>query len=234
MSSGSRISTAAPSSDWLSSSQSSVAGENPNASCMAGGRLQQGRHRGEVLLEGVVEELPDLAGGGVGVEVDVERTAYGGPVGVGEPLGADRGERHRPLEFVHLQAPPPRTPTTTRASATSTATADHQLLPHTHLLFGTEWCETSRMPQRRDVVAAGAVVFRPGREVLLVHRPRYDDWSFPKGKLDPGELAAVAAVREVAEETGLHVRLGPPSPHQHYPVRRRGQDRPLLGGLAGR
>ena len=44
------------------------------------------------------------------------------------------------------------------------------------------------MPQRRDVVAAGAVVFRPGREVLLVHRPRYDDWSFPKGKLDPGEL----------------------------------------------
>lgn len=74
------------------------------------------------------------------------------------------------------------------------------------------------MPQRTDVVAAGVVVFRPGREVLLVHRPRYDDWSFPKGKLDPGELAAVAAVREVAEETGLHIRLGPPLTHQRYPV----------------
>jgi len=62
------------------------------------------------------------------------------------------------------------------------------------------------------------VVFRPGRQVLLVHRPRYDDWSFPKGKLDRGEHATAAAVREVAEETGLHVRLGPPLPDQHYPV----------------
>jgi 8-oxo-(d)GTP phosphatase len=79
------------------------------------------------------------------------------------------------------------------------------------------------MPQRNDVVAAGAVVFRPGRQVLLVHRPSYDDWSFPKGKLDPGEHAAVAAVREVAEETGLHVRLGPPLASQHYPVGARGK-----------
>ncbi len=79
------------------------------------------------------------------------------------------------------------------------------------------------MPQRTDVVAAGAVVFRPGREVLLVHRPRYDDWSFPKGKLDPGELAPVAAVREVAEETGLHVRLGPPLASQRYLVAGRGK-----------
>lgn len=71
-------------------------------------------------------------------------------------------------------------------------------------------------PQPRDVRAAGAVVFRPGREVLLVHRPRYDDWSFPKGKLDPGEHATTAAVREVEEETGLHVRLGPPLPPQRY------------------
>jgi 8-oxo-(d)GTP phosphatase len=74
------------------------------------------------------------------------------------------------------------------------------------------------MPQRTDVVAAGAVVFRPGRQVLLVHRPRYDDWSFPKGKLDPGEHASVAGVREVWEETGLHVRLGPPLADQRYPV----------------
>jgi 8-oxo-dGTP diphosphatase len=70
----------------------------------------------------------------------------------------------------------------------------------------------------KDVLAAGAVVFAPGKRVLLVHRPRYDDWSFPKGKLDPGEHVTAAAVREVAEETGLHVRLGPPLPGQRYPV----------------
>ena len=73
------------------------------------------------------------------------------------------------------------------------------------------------MPQS-DVLAAGAVVFRPGKHVLLIHRPRYDDWSFPKGKLDPGEHAAAAAVREVAEETGLRVRLGPPLAEQQYPL----------------
>jgi 8-oxo-dGTP diphosphatase len=56
------------------------------------------------------------------------------------------------------------------------------------------------------VRAAGAVLWRAGTdgpEVALVHRPRYDDWSLPKGKLDSGELAAHAAVREVAEETGF-------------------------------
>ncbi len=69
-----------------------------------------------------------------------------------------------------------------------------------------------------DVLAAGAVVFRPGKRVLLVHRPRYDDWSFPKGKLDPGEHVTSAAVREVSEETGLHVRLGVPLSPQRYQV----------------
>ncbi|GAA1757848.1 NUDIX hydrolase [Nocardioides hankookensis] len=68
------------------------------------------------------------------------------------------------------------------------------------------------------MLAAGAVVFRPGKRVLLVHRPRYDDWSFPKGKLDRGEHVTGAAVREVAEETGLHVRLGVPLSAQRYPV----------------
>ena len=74
------------------------------------------------------------------------------------------------------------------------------------------------MPTRepRDVRAAGAVVTRKGGEVLLVHRPRYDDWSFPKGKLDRGEHAVTAAVREVAEETGLDIRLGPPLASQRY------------------
>ncbi|HEX8780479.1 MAG TPA: NUDIX domain-containing protein [Nocardioides sp.] len=70
-----------------------------------------------------------------------------------------------------------------------------------------------------DVRAAGAVVTRKGGDVLLVHRPKYDDWSFPKGKLDHGEHILACAVREVAEETGLDVRLGPPLTSQRYPLR---------------
>ncbi len=66
------------------------------------------------------------------------------------------------------------------------------------------------------VRAAGAVVTRKGGDVLLVHRPKYDDWSFPKGKLDPGEHAVTAAVREVREETGLEIRLGPALAAQCY------------------
>ncbi|MEV4318354.1 NUDIX hydrolase [Actinocrispum sp. NPDC049592] len=59
----------------------------------------------------------------------------------------------------------------------------------------------------RRIAAAGAVVWRAGA-LAVVHRPRYDDWSLPKGKLDRGETIAQAAVREVAEETGLRVVLG--------------------------
>jgi 8-oxo-dGTP pyrophosphatase MutT (NUDIX family) len=62
------------------------------------------------------------------------------------------------------------------------------------------------------VRAAGGIVWRRGKggavEIVLVHRPAYDDWSFPKGKLGPGETEAEAAVREVEEETGLRCRLG--------------------------
>ena len=59
--------------------------------------------------------------------------------------------------------------------------------------------------------AAGGVVTRDGdtgHEVVVVHRPRYDDWSLPKGKRDPGETDEQCAVREVEEETGLRCTLG--------------------------
>jgi 8-oxo-dGTP pyrophosphatase MutT (NUDIX family)/phosphohistidine phosphatase SixA len=71
-------------------------------------------------------------------------------------------------------------------------------------------------PRPTDVIAAGAVVTRKGGDVLLVHRPKYDDWSFPKGKVDLGEHVTAAAVREVGEETGLDIRLGPPLGTQRY------------------
>ena len=63
-----------------------------------------------------------------------------------------------------------------------------------------------------QVRAAGGLVVREGgdggREVAIVHRPRYDDWSLPKGKLHPGEGWAEGALREVGEETGLRCELG--------------------------
>jgi len=70
-----------------------------------------------------------------------------------------------------------------------------------------------------EVLAAGGVVLRgaPGtREALLVHRPRYDDWTHPKGKLDPGESFENGAVREVLEETGFGCGLGPELPSIRY------------------
>lgn len=63
----------------------------------------------------------------------------------------------------------------------------------------------------RWIRAAGAVLWRPTDttvEVALIHRPRYDDWTLPKGKLDRGETELAAAVREVAEETGSDATVG--------------------------
>lgn len=74
---------------------------------------------------------------------------------------------------------------------------------------------------RRVVLAAGAIVWRARKrtvEVLLIHRPRYDDWSWPKGKLEEGESLPAAAVREVAEETGVGVVLGRPLPSVTYEI----------------
>jgi 8-oxo-dGTP diphosphatase len=66
-----------------------------------------------------------------------------------------------------------------------------------------------------EVLAAGGVVVREGK-VALIHRPKYDDWSLPKGKLDPGEAFGQAALREVEEETGLRCRLGPEVARSRY------------------
>ena len=69
------------------------------------------------------------------------------------------------------------------------------------------------------ILAAGAVVWRgdvSSPEVLLVHRPKYDDWTLPKGKALPGEPLPQTAVREVREETGLPITLGRPLPPQGY------------------
>jgi 8-oxo-dGTP diphosphatase len=74
--------------------------------------------------------------------------------------------------------------------------------------------------RRTTVRAAGGAVWRHRRdgsiEVLLVHRPRYDDWSLPKGKCEEGEADEACALREVAEETGLSCELGPELPSQRY------------------
>lgn len=70
------------------------------------------------------------------------------------------------------------------------------------------------------VRAAGGMIVRLGPEgdlqVAVVHRPLRVDWSFPKGKLEPGETLEECAVREVAEETGLRCRLGPFVGHTEY------------------
>ncbi|KUH85267.1 MULTISPECIES: NUDIX hydrolase [unclassified Mycobacterium] len=65
----------------------------------------------------------------------------------------------------------------------------------------------------KTILAAGAVLWRPNGnpdapEIALIHRPRYDDWSLPKGKVDPGETEPVTAIREVCEETGYIAQLG--------------------------
>ncbi len=83
--------------------------------------------------------------------------------------------------------------------------------------------DTDAVPANKAVLAAGAVLWRPSGdssepEVAVIHRPRYDDWSLPKGKVDPGETETVTAVREVHEETGHCAHLGRRLASVSYPV----------------
>jgi 8-oxo-dGTP diphosphatase len=78
-------------------------------------------------------------------------------------------------------------------------------------------------PDPTTVRAAGVVLWRRSRydgriEIALIHRPRYDDWSLPKGKLKRGEETAAAALRETREETGMECVLGAPLPTTRYLV----------------
>lgn len=85
-------------------------------------------------------------------------------------------------------------------------------------------------PIENAKLAAGGVVLRRDDhgllEVLLVHRPRYDDWSLPKGKLDPGETLEGAALREVEEETGFKCRIIRKLAVARYTYRTNKGDRP--------
>lgn len=91
------------------------------------------------------------------------------------------------------------------------------------------------MKSKHIVQAAGGIVYRlrnganPASdpvgsvEVCLVHRPKYDDWSWPKGKLENNESFRHAAVREIGEETGRYVQLGPYLTHVEYPLSAEGR-----------
>ncbi|MDX3455325.1 NUDIX hydrolase [Streptomyces sp. ME02-8801-2C] len=76
-------------------------------------------------------------------------------------------------------------------------------------------------PDERPVLAAGCVLWRRspvdgGLEICLVHRPKYDDWSHPKGRLKRDEETLAAALREVEEETGYEATPGTPLTASHY------------------
>ncbi|WP_042437582.1 NUDIX hydrolase [Streptacidiphilus albus] len=83
-----------------------------------------------------------------------------------------------------------------------------------------------RKDREEQVRAAGVVLWRPGQDsdepdLALIHRPKWCDWTFPKGKLKEGERHRAAALREALEETGMQVALGSRLPTQHYLVKGR-------------
>lgn len=77
---------------------------------------------------------------------------------------------------------------------------------------------------KKKVMAAGGVIWRQsadGIELVVIHRPKYDDWSIPKGKVDPGERLEDTALREVEEETALTCELGAWLGVQEYPQKKK-------------
>ena len=91
----------------------------------------------------------------------------------------------------------------------------------------------------KPILAGGAVVTRQhpirGTELLLIHRKRYDDWTMPKGKVEPGESLPACAVREVLEETGVTIRLAAPLDTIRYDAGKAGPKKvDWWGGIAVR
>src|SRR5918995_2502743 len=85
--------------------------------------------------------------------------------------------------------------------------------------MGPTRAEEAVLDLTAEVRAAGGILRRvmDGEvQTVLVHRPRYDDWSFPKGKVEDGETLPEAAVREVREETGVDARIGGELPSSSY------------------
>ncbi len=220
VSSGSCTITTAPDSDWLNSSHSAVAGEKPK--CVCSSRAEPTSADAEVRSasnpasrnscrsspdESASSRAPTSARTSAQSVQDSRWASYGANV-VARSRSLDGESRHHRTadERGHGQH-----------QHEHDRGRDREALAHGGSCSGRRDVTLATMATK-DVLAAGVVVFRPGKRVLLVHRPRYDDWSFPKGKLDPGEHPTAAAVREVAEETGLHVRLGPPLTGQRYPV----------------
>ena len=78
-----------------------------------------------------------------------------------------------------------------------------------------------------EIIAAGALIWRVRNskiELLIIHRPRYDDWSWPKGKQDAGETIPETAIREISEEVQLRVHLGVPLGTTRYKVNGKTKD----------
>ena len=170
-------------------------------------------------LEALVEEAVDLVGGRIGVEVAPQLAADARPSRSRSAARRRRRQRDRPLELGgsrlrHQSARRPPEGERDHHGHASTSCSRTRTL----LLPARGGVTLARMPQPRDVRRRRRRRPGPGARCCWCTARAYDDWSFPKGKLDRGELAPVAAVREVAEETGLHVRLGPPLAGQRYPV----------------